>query len=232
MPGKSLHEGFPDSDRRTYIDYNRSGVPLIEIVSEPDMRSAAQGGGVLRAAARHPGVARRQRRQHGRGQPALRRERVGASGGAGGVRDEGRGQESELVPLSAEGARVRNRSADRRPRGRRTRRAGDAAVGLRRGADAVDAQQGRGARLSLFSRTRSAAARRGRGAHRGGARDDARAARGATAALRRRLRAAGVRRGRADAVVRGSQTISSRPHPHRAVRKPPATGSWASCCGR
>ena len=40
--GKSLHEGFADSDRRTYIDYNRSGVPLIEIVSEPDMRSAAE----------------------------------------------------------------------------------------------------------------------------------------------------------------------------------------------
>ena len=41
--GKSLHEGFFDSDRRTYVDYNRSGVPLIEIVSEPDMRSAAEG---------------------------------------------------------------------------------------------------------------------------------------------------------------------------------------------
>jgi len=40
--GKSLHEGFPDSDRRTYVDYNRSGVPLIEIVTEPDMRSAAE----------------------------------------------------------------------------------------------------------------------------------------------------------------------------------------------
>ena len=40
--GKSLHEGFPDSDRCTYIDYNRSGVPLIEIVSEPDLRSAAE----------------------------------------------------------------------------------------------------------------------------------------------------------------------------------------------
>ena len=39
--GKSLHEGFPDSERRTYVDYNRSGVPLIEIVSEPDLRSAA-----------------------------------------------------------------------------------------------------------------------------------------------------------------------------------------------
>jgi aspartyl-tRNA(Asn)/glutamyl-tRNA(Gln) amidotransferase subunit B len=40
--GKSLHEGFADSDRRTYLDYNRAGVPLIEIVSEPDMRSAAE----------------------------------------------------------------------------------------------------------------------------------------------------------------------------------------------
>ncbi len=40
--GKSLHEGFYDSDRQTYVDYNRSGVPLIEIVSEPDMRSAPE----------------------------------------------------------------------------------------------------------------------------------------------------------------------------------------------
>ena len=38
--GKSLHDGFADSDRHTYLDFNRSGVPLIEIVSEPDMRSA------------------------------------------------------------------------------------------------------------------------------------------------------------------------------------------------
>ncbi|HUY13545.1 MAG TPA: Asp-tRNA(Asn)/Glu-tRNA(Gln) amidotransferase subunit GatB [Terriglobia bacterium] len=37
--GKSLHEGFPDSATHSYIDLNRSGVPLIEIVSEPDLRS-------------------------------------------------------------------------------------------------------------------------------------------------------------------------------------------------
>jgi aspartyl-tRNA(Asn)/glutamyl-tRNA(Gln) amidotransferase subunit B len=37
--GKSIHDGFKDSDRYTYVDLNRSGTPLIEIVSEPDMRS-------------------------------------------------------------------------------------------------------------------------------------------------------------------------------------------------
>jgi aspartyl-tRNA(Asn)/glutamyl-tRNA(Gln) amidotransferase subunit B len=35
--GKSLHEGFPDSDLKTAIDLNRTGVPLVEIVSEPDI---------------------------------------------------------------------------------------------------------------------------------------------------------------------------------------------------
>jgi aspartyl-tRNA(Asn)/glutamyl-tRNA(Gln) amidotransferase subunit B len=38
--GKSLHHGFPDSDAVTHLDFNRSGVPLIEIVTEPDLRSA------------------------------------------------------------------------------------------------------------------------------------------------------------------------------------------------
>ena len=37
--GKSLHEGFADSATRTYIDLNRCGTPLIEIVSEPDIRT-------------------------------------------------------------------------------------------------------------------------------------------------------------------------------------------------
>ena len=40
--GKLLHEGFSDSASKSYVDYNRSGTPLIEIVSEPDMRSAEE----------------------------------------------------------------------------------------------------------------------------------------------------------------------------------------------
>jgi aspartyl-tRNA(Asn)/glutamyl-tRNA(Gln) amidotransferase subunit B len=38
--GKSIHDGFADSVSRTYIDLNRCGTPLVEIVSEPDLRSA------------------------------------------------------------------------------------------------------------------------------------------------------------------------------------------------
>jgi len=37
--GKSLHDGYADSVTRTYIDLNRCGTPLAEIVSEPDLRT-------------------------------------------------------------------------------------------------------------------------------------------------------------------------------------------------
>ena len=37
--GKSLHEGFADSATHTYLDLNRCGTPLAEIVSEPDIRT-------------------------------------------------------------------------------------------------------------------------------------------------------------------------------------------------
>jgi len=38
--GKSIHDGFADSATRTYLDLNRCGTPLVEIVSEPDIRTA------------------------------------------------------------------------------------------------------------------------------------------------------------------------------------------------
>jgi aspartyl-tRNA(Asn)/glutamyl-tRNA(Gln) amidotransferase subunit B len=37
--GKLVHEGFADSSRRSYVDLNRAGTPLVEIVTEPDFRS-------------------------------------------------------------------------------------------------------------------------------------------------------------------------------------------------
>ncbi|HEV3217352.1 MAG TPA: Asp-tRNA(Asn)/Glu-tRNA(Gln) amidotransferase subunit GatB [Vicinamibacterales bacterium] len=46
--GKSLHEGFSDSDRHTYVDFNRSGTPLIEIVTHPDLRSAGDAAEAFR----------------------------------------------------------------------------------------------------------------------------------------------------------------------------------------
>ena len=47
--GKSLHEGFPDSDAKTYLDFNRCGVPLVEIVREPDLRSPPEAYAYLTA---------------------------------------------------------------------------------------------------------------------------------------------------------------------------------------
>ncbi|MDT4898805.1 MAG: aspartyl-tRNA(Asn)/glutamyl-tRNA(Gln) amidotransferase subunit [Acidobacteriota bacterium] len=40
--GKNVHEGLPEVDRYSYIDLNRAGTPLAEIVTEPDFRSSWQ----------------------------------------------------------------------------------------------------------------------------------------------------------------------------------------------
>ena len=46
---KNLHEGFPDSAEKSYVDYNRGGTPLAEIVSEPDLRSPEEAYAYLTA---------------------------------------------------------------------------------------------------------------------------------------------------------------------------------------
>src|SRR5947208_7615081 len=46
---KNLHEGFSQSATKAYIDYNRCGTPLVEIVSEPDIRSSDEAHAYLTA---------------------------------------------------------------------------------------------------------------------------------------------------------------------------------------
>ena len=46
--GKLVYEGTMTTTGASFVDYNRTGVPLMEIVSEPDMRSAAEAGAFLR----------------------------------------------------------------------------------------------------------------------------------------------------------------------------------------
>ena len=223
--GKSLHEGFADSDRKTYVDYNRSGTPLIEIVTEPDLRSAADAAEFfsrLRSILVWLGV------NDGNMEEGSLRCDANVS-----VRPVG-------APTLGTKAEVKNLNSfrflqkalefeiDRQidaPRRRRPRRAGDAALGLGSRRDRVDAQQGRGARLPLLPRARSAAARR----RRRHASPRSRATMpelpdAPAAAVRRGVRLARLRRVAVDAVAGASPTTSrppSRPAPPRRRR---ATG--------
>ena len=153
--GKSLHDQHPTM---SYVDLNRSGVALMEIVSKPDMRSSEEAKAYRHQAAHDPALSRHLRRQHGEGQPARRRQRLGAQARRA-ARHALRDQERQLDPLHRPGDRVRGAPPDRHPRGRRHDRPGDAAVRSRQGRDALDALQGRGARLPLLPRSRPAAAR-------------------------------------------------------------------------
>ena len=76
--GKSLHDQHPTM---TYVDLNRSGVALMEIVSKPDMRSAEEAKAYRHQAALDPALSRHLRRRHGEGHPARRRQRLGAQAG-------------------------------------------------------------------------------------------------------------------------------------------------------
>ena len=164
--GKSLHEGFPDSDRRTYVDYNRSGVPLIEIVSEPDMRSAAEAAEFF---SRLRDILVWLEVSDGNMEEGSLRCDANVSVRPVGQTTLGTKAEVKNVNSFRYLEKAIEYEIERQieiARERRPRRAGDASVGLDDRRDAFDAQQGRGARLPLFPRAGSAAARRRRRAHR------------------------------------------------------------------
>ncbi len=222
--GKSLHEGFLDSDRQAYVDYNRSGVPLIEIVSEPDMRSAAQAAqffSQLREILVWLGV------NDGNMEEGSLRCDANVS-----VRPHGQtafGTKTEVKNVNS--FRYLQKAIEYEIErqidvlaGGGTVRAGDAAVGFRDQQHPLDAQQGRGARLPLLPGAGPAAAGGGRGA--GGAHPglDARDRRRAPAPVRGRLRPARVRRGRPDPVARAGRLLRGRGGRRHQPESWPATG--------
>ena len=155
--GKSLHEDFHGM---TGIDLNRAGTPLLEIVSEPDLRSSAEAvayAKALHALVRWIGIC------DGNMQEGSFRCDANVS-----VRPQGEsklGTRCEIKNLNS--FRFMEKAIDFEVRRQveliedgGKRRAGDAPVrpGPRR--DALDAQQGRRAGLPLLSRPRPAAARR------------------------------------------------------------------------
>ena len=120
--GKSLHDQHPT---KSYIDLNRAGVALMEIVSRTGSALARGGGGVSAQAAHHPALSRHLRRQHGGRLHARRRERVGAQAWRA-VSHALRGEERQLGALRHAGDRgggeAAGRGVGKRRRGRSRRR--------------------------------------------------------------------------------------------------------------
>ena len=191
--GKLLHEQNPDyvAGRPQPLGRGADG-------DRVEARSALgrRGQGFPRQAAQRAALPRHLRRRHGKGQSARRRQCLGAQARRR-TRHALRDQERQLDPLHRPGDRARGAPPDRDHRGRRHDRAGDAAVRSGQGRDAIDADQGGGARLSLLPRSGSVAAGTFAGAGCGFAEQPAGTAGREEGALHARLRAHRLRRGRA-----------------------------------
>ena len=166
------------------VDFNRGGTPLVEIVTEPDLRSAAEAAAWARLLRETVRQLERLRREHGGGQPAGRRQRLRAPGRQRGARHQDRAEEHEQLPLPRARRRSRADAPARGARGGRRGRPGDAPLRPAHRRPDPAALEGGGARLPLLPRARPGAAGADRGDGAGSARVAARAAGGADRALR------------------------------------------------
>ena len=148
--GKTVHgsaSGRIHEAEHALVDYNRAGVPLVECVSEPDIRSPDEAAAYLR----EPGPARgprRVRRPDGGGVAPLRRERLDPAEGATlGVKVEIKNMNSVRSLERAPG--VRGRPSDRLAGGGGSARPGDAALGRGLGTTKT-MPQGGGLRLPVL----------------------------------------------------------------------------------
>ena len=152
--GKSLHDQHSDHVARRPQPLRRR--------ADGDRLQARHalvrtGEGLCDEAALDPALSRHLRRRHGEGHAARRRQCLGAQARRS-ARHPLRDQERQFDPLHRPGHRLRGAAPDRHHGGRRRDRAGNPAVRSQQGRDPLDALQGRGARLSLFPGSRSAAA--------------------------------------------------------------------------
>ena len=199
----------------------------MEIVTEPDMRTAEQARRYAEELQLAPADDRRLRRGHGARPAPGRGERLAPAARHRGVRDAGRGQEHELVPLGGAGGRVRDRAPGGDPRRGRDAAHGDPRLVRRPRRDLPHAEQGDVRRLPLLPGAGPAAAARRR---RLAARDPGRARRSCPPTRRARYRtdarAVGVRRRRPRRATPTRPACSRRrsPRDRASRRRPSRTG--------
>ena len=139
--------------RYTYVDLNRCGAPLIEIVSEPDMRSSDEAFAYLSELKQTLQFVEVSTCDMEKGHLRCDANVSVRLKGAEKFGTQRGSQEPQLVPLPQAGDRIRDRASGGDGRRRRHDSSGDAPVRLRYRRDAWHAQQGRRARLSVLSRS-------------------------------------------------------------------------------